>query len=118
MVSSICVLIRKAPYGTEDAFAGFKLGLATIANGLETKVVLMEDGVLNALKHQKPEKIGMPSIIDTINDLLSLDVNIYCVKDHLSGRGIKKENLMDEINFIDEGDISDIILSCDAMSAF
>ena len=49
MLGSICVLIRKAPYGTEDAFAGLRLGLATIANGLETEIVLLEDGVFNAL---------------------------------------------------------------------
>ena len=118
MINSMCVLIRKAPYGTEDAFAGLKLGLATIANGMETKVILMEDGVFNAMKHQKSEKIHMPSIIDAINDLLSLDVKIYCVLDHLIERGIEKENLMDEINFIDEKNISDIVLSCDAMTAF
>lgn len=118
MISSICVLIRKAPYGTEDAFAGLKLGLATIANGMETKVVLMEDGVLNALKHQKPEKIGMPSIIDTINDLLSLDVKIYCVDEHLEARNIKKQDLIDEMVFILEKDLSTIISGCDAVTSF
>lgn len=118
VVSSICVLIRKAPYGTEDAFAGLRLGLATIANGMETKVILMEDGVLSAVKHQNPEKIGMPSIIDTINDLLSLEVKIYCVEEHLRGRDIHKEDLMEDMVFITEEEISNIILDCDGVASF
>ncbi len=118
MVSSICVLIRKAPYGTEDAFAGFKLGLATIANGMETKVILMDDGVLAALKDQNPEKIGMPSILDAIEDLISLDVNITCVEEHLKARDVQKEELIGDIKFIREEEISDLILGCDAVTAF
>lgn len=118
MVGSVCVLIRKAPYGTEDAFAGLKLGLSTIANGMETRVILLEDGVYNAMKSQKPEKIGMPSILDAIKDLLSLDVKIYCVEDHISIRKIEKENLIEDLIFIEENELSNIILGCDAITAF
>lgn len=118
MVNSICVLIRKSPYGTEDAFAGLRLGLATIANGMETRIILMEDGVLCAKKDQKPQKIHMPSMIETLNDLFSLEVKIYCVEDHLSEREIKKEDLIEELNFIPKKEISDIILSCDAQTSF
>lgn len=118
VASSICVLIRKAPYGTEDAFAGLRLGLATIANGMETKVILIEDGVLSAVKHQNPEKIAMPSIIDAINDLLSLEVKIYCVEEHLRARGVQKEDLMEDVIFISEKEISNIILDCDGVASF
>lgn len=118
MVSSICVLIRKAPYGTEDAFAGLKLGLATIANGMETSVILLEDGVLNGLKHQDPKKIGMPSIADAVVDLLSLDVKIYCVEDHLRARDVRKEDLMNDLILIDETQLTNLVLGCDAVTAF
>lgn len=118
MIGSICVLIRKAPYGTEDAFAGLKLGLATIANGMETKVILLDDGIFNALELQNPEKIGMPSIIDAIKDLLSLDVKIYCVQEHFEARNIKKQDLMDEMVFIREKDLSDLIFGCYAITSF
>jgi sulfur relay (sulfurtransferase) DsrF/TusC family protein len=110
--------VRKAPYGTEDAFAGLKLGLSTIANGMETKVILIDDGVYNAVKNQSSEKIGMPLIIDAINDLTSLDVSIYCVEDHLKERDIQKEDLLEELIFIDEKEISQLSLSCDAVTFF
>lgn len=118
MVSSICVFVRKAPYGTEDAFAGLKLGLATIANGMDTKVILVDDGVYNALKKQSSEKIGMPLIADAINDLISLDVKIYCVENNLSERGIHKDDLMEELVFIDENGISQLCLGADAVTSF
>ncbi|UCE38546.1 MAG: DsrE family protein [Thermoplasmata archaeon] len=111
-------MVRKAPYGTEDAFAGLKLGLATIANGMETKIILTEDGVYNAMKNQNPEKIGMPLIVDAVNDLISLDVKIYCVEDHLKERGIKKEDLLEELVFIGEKEISDLSLGCDVVTSF
>lgn len=117
-MNSVCVLIRKAPYGTENSFAGLKLALATIANGIETRVVLLEDGVFNAVKHQDPEKIGMPSIVDTIFDLLSLDVHIYCIEEHLKARNIEKEQLIDELKNIGENSLPKIILDCDVITAF
>ena len=118
MVGSVCVLVRKAPYGTEDAFAGLKLGLATIANGLNTNVILIEDGVYNAVRNQSSEQIGMPLIIDAINDLISLDVKIYCVENHLEERGIKKDDLLKELVFIDENEISLLCLEADAITSF
>jgi tRNA 2-thiouridine synthesizing protein C len=118
MGDTIGVLIRKAPYGMEDAFAGLRLGLATLANGITTIVILMEDGVFNAVKHQNPKKIGMPSIIETLNDLLSLDVKLYCVEDHLLERDILKQDLIDDLIYINEREISDIILNCEIVTSF
>jgi tRNA 2-thiouridine synthesizing protein C len=118
MVESIGVLVRKAPYGVEDAFAGLRLGLATIANDIITRVILMEDGIFNAVKHQNPGKIGMPSILETLNDLLSLDVKLYCLEDHLLERGIQKQDLIDNLIYINENDISNIILNCGIVASF
>ena len=118
MVDSVCVLIRKAPYGAENAFAGLRLALATAANGIETKVVLMEEGVLNAVENQNSADIGMPSILDAVDDLLSLDVSIYCMEDNLDGHGIGKERLKREMVYIAESDISDLILGCQVMTTF
>ncbi|UCE73866.1 MAG: DsrE family protein [Methanomassiliicoccales archaeon] len=118
MANSICVLIRKAPYGMEDAFAGLRLGLATIASGIETKIVLLEDGVFCGMKRQITENIGMPCLMNTLDDLVSLDVKIYCVEDDLEPREIEKSKLMDEMKFITENELSDLILSCDAVTSF
>ena len=118
MVDSICVLIRKAPYGTEGAFAGLRLALAIVANGIETKVVLMEEGVLNAVKHQDPAGIGMPSILDAVDDLLSLDASVYCVEDDMDGHGVTKKEMREEVVYITESDLSDLILGCQIMTTF
>jgi len=118
MVDSICVLIRKAPYGTENAFAGLRLALATAANGIDTKVVLMDEGILNAVCDQKPSDIGMPSILDAIDDLLSLDVKIYCVENSLDEHDIGKEILKEEMQFVEESGLSNLVLGCQVMTTF
>ena len=118
MVDSICVLIRKAPYGTENAFAGLRLALATAANGIETKVVFVEEGVLNAVCDQKSSDIGMPSILDAIDDLLALDVSLYCVENSLAELDIGKESLKEEMNCIEASALSDLVLGCQVMTTF
>ncbi len=111
-------MIRKPPYGAEDAFAGLRLALATIANAIETRVVLFGDGVLNGIECQNPEKIGMPSIIEALEDLLGLDVKIYCVEEHMMDRGIKKADLKEDLIVIEEKELPEIILTCDAVTTF
>jgi sulfur relay protein TusC/DsrF len=118
MVESICVMVRKAPYGTEDAFAGLKLALATTANGMDTSVIFAEDGVFCAMKDQNPEQLAMPSIMDVIDDLLSLDVRLFCVKGDLTARHIDREELIEDIHFIDGNDLSRMTMECDAQATF
>lgn len=88
MAKSIAVLITKAPYGTEDAFAGLRLALAMVASGAveRTTVILMGDGALNAVATQKPETINMPSNIEAIKDLIEFGSDVYCVSEDLSSR--------------------------------
>ena len=64
MANSTLVLITKAPYGLEDAFAGLRLALAMGVNGMKTSVVMVEDGVFNAVITQRPEAVKMPSNIE------------------------------------------------------
>jgi tRNA 2-thiouridine synthesizing protein C len=118
MERSICVLVRKPPYGTEDAFAGLRLALALIANAIETKVVLLDDGVFNCVKGQNSEKIEMPSNIEVLQDLLGLDVKILCVREHLKVRGIDDKDIIQDMTMIQENELSEIIQSCDAVTSF
>ncbi|MDD1765335.1 MAG: DsrE family protein [Methanomassiliicoccales archaeon] len=88
MAKSIAVLITKAPYGTEDAFAGLRLALAMVASGSveRTTVIMMGDGALNAVAAQKPETIDMPSNIEAIKDLIEFGSDVYCVSEDLKSR--------------------------------
>ena len=102
MAESILVLITKAPYGSEDAFAGLMLALASKVSGYmaQVDVMLIGDGTLNTLEAQRPEAVGMPSNREPLRDLIELESEVYCVEEDLRSRagGMK---IVDGIRFID-----------------
>jgi sulfur relay (sulfurtransferase) DsrF/TusC family protein len=78
----------------------------------------MDDGVFNALKDQSTGNIGMPRISDAIEDLLSLDVKILCISEHLKERNIQKEDLIDDLVFIHEDEIPGLSMESDCVTTF
>ncbi|MFP4169631.1 MAG: DsrE family protein [Methanomassiliicoccales archaeon] len=96
MAESIAVLIRKPPYGTEEAFAGLRLSLAMLVSGAveRSTVILIGEGTLNAVATQEPGVIGMPSNMDAITDLTDFDAEVYCVREDL-------EELLGDVRTVD-----------------
>jgi tRNA 2-thiouridine synthesizing protein D len=88
MAQSILILATKAPYGTEDFFAGARLSLAMLASGSISRstVLMVGDGALNAVASQNPGAIGMPSNVEAINDLADFEGEVYVLEDDLKVR--------------------------------
>jgi tRNA 2-thiouridine synthesizing protein D len=88
MAQSILILSTKAPYGTEDFFAGARLALAMLASGsiARSTVLMVGDGTLNAVASQNPGAIGMPSNIEAINDLADFEGEVFVLEDDLKER--------------------------------
>lgn len=88
MAESLLVLITKAPYGLEEAFAGARLALGGKVSGImdNTSILLMGDGVLNALESQSSDAVGMPSNMEALQDFMDLDGSVYCVEPDLRER--------------------------------
>jgi sulfur relay (sulfurtransferase) DsrF/TusC family protein len=118
MAGSLLVLVTKAPYGLEDAFAGLRLALAMGVNGMSTTVVMMEDGVYNAVAAQKPEAVGMPSNVDATRELYDFDVSVHVVKDDLEERGIAEVALVDGLKTVDRAALKEMVGSHDLVTTF
>ncbi len=118
MASSILVLITRAPYGLEEAFAGLRLALAMGVNGLKTSVVLMEDGVYNAVGSQKPEILKMPSNADATKDLYGFDVQVNVVKEDLASRGISETRLFEGLKVIPSSQLKQLAIEHDLVTTF
>ena len=88
MADSILILGTKAPYGTEEVFAGLRLSLAMLASGLvgRSSVLLVGDGTLNAVATQEPTAIGMPSNAEAISDLADFEGEVFVVEEDLKSR--------------------------------
>lgn len=118
MANSILVLITKPPYGLEEAFAGLRLALAFAVNGMKTTVVMIGDGVYNAVKEQRADAIRMPSNIDATKDLFDFDASVFVVREDLASRGIAESRLFDGLKIIDSSDLMGIVKEHDVVTTF
>jgi len=118
MASSILVLITRAPYGLEEAFAGLMLALAMGVNGVKTSVVLMEDGVYNAVGSQKPEILKMPSNADVTRQLYDFDVQVHVVMEDLASRGIQESRLFEGLKIIPRARLKQMLNEHDVATTF
>ena len=109
LADSMLVIVTKAPYGLEDAFAGLRLGLAMAVNGMRTSVVMVEDGVYNAVASQKPEAVSMPSNIEAIQDLYDFDVEVSVVSEDLAERGVGEDRLVEGVKVVDRSALPELI---------
>jgi sulfur relay protein TusB/DsrH len=118
MASSVLVLITRAPYGLEETFAGLRLALAMGVNGVKTSVVMMEDGVYNALRSQKSEVLKMPSNMDATRELYDFDVKVSVVREDLAPRGIGEDGLFEGLSVISRAQLRQMVIEHDVVTTF
>ena len=111
MVDTMFSIITKPPYGLEDAFAGLRLAYSQMASGtfFRSDVLLMDDGVFNAVKTQESEAVGMPSNLDAISDLLGFECKVFCVREDLGERMIPEVMVTDMVKMISRKEIPAIL---------
>ncbi len=118
MASSILVLITRSPYGLEEAFAGLRLALAMGVNGMKTSVLMIEDGVFNAVNTQRPEAVKMPSNIEATKELYDFEVSVYVVKEDLAARGIPESKLFEGLKVVAASFARDLLKEHDVVTTF
>ena len=120
MAKSILVLINKPPYGWEDAFAGLRLGRAMVASGAveSTGTVLVGEGVLNAVKSQSPDAIGMPSNLDAMEDLDVMETPVYCIREDLEELGLDAEQLAEWVKLLPKDELPALVSKFDVVTTF
>ena len=118
MANSILVMITKPPYGLEEAFAGLRMALAMGVNGMKTTVLLMEDGVYNAVGTQKPEAVKMPSNVEATKELYDFEVPVLVVKEDLEGRGIPESKLFEGLKTVPAANVKVLVDEHDLVTTF
>lgn len=114
-ISSVCVVIRRSPYGREDAFAGLRMALSGLTHGLRFTVVMCDDGVWNAVRGQRSEAIGMPSNEEVISDILMFEGKIHVDEDSLKGHGLTPEDLVEGVEVVPCDGLAELVLGHDAV---
>ncbi len=109
MAENMMVLIRKPPYGTEEAFAGSRLALGGMVSGVLSKadVLLIGDGTLNAVNSQSTV-IGMPSNPEALIGLMDMGGEVFCVSEDLELR-VGNTEVIDGVKLIHRPDVRGIM---------
>jgi tRNA 2-thiouridine synthesizing protein D len=119
MAESILILITKAPYGAEEAFAGARLALGGLVSGIMGKasILLIGDGTLNAVEAQRPEAIGMPSNLAALQDLMDLDGEVFCVEEDLRQR-FGDQKVLDGVKLISWAEAREVVKAHQLINTF
>ena len=118
MADSMMVLITRPPYGLEDAFAGLRLALAMAVNGMSVSVVMVEDGVYNAVAGQKPEAVSMPSNKEATIELYDFDVPVFVVREDLAERGLSEDSMFEGLKVIERSALKEMVSKNDVVTTF
>ena len=120
MVETLLTIVKSAPYGREDAFAGLRFSLSQIAAGmLDTcDTLLIEDGVYNAKLNQMTASIRMPSNLNATEDLLDLDGKVYVVWEDMESRYLTKDDLLEGVEIISMADMPQLMEKYDAFATY
>jgi sulfur relay protein TusC/DsrF len=118
MAQSILFLITRAPYGVEEAFAGLRMALAFAVNGVKTSVVMMEDGVYNAVAGQKAEVLKMPSNADATKELFDFEAQVHVVREDLKERGVAEDALLEGVKVISRDNLRKLVIDHDVLTTF
>ena len=120
MVGTMLTIIKTAPYGREDAFAGLRFSLSQIAAGmLETcDTLLIEDGVYNAKIDQDTAAIRMPSNLDATEDLLDLDGRVLVVREDMEARSLTPDDLLEGVEIISIAEMPGMMETYDAFATY
>lgn len=106
----VLLIVTQGTYGRDDeAYGALLAGNSILAKGMETTLVLLDDGVYMAKTGQQPQ--GMPSNLDELQDFIELGGTLLCIKESLEKRGLSKNELVSDAQIIPLTDLLPIIES-------
>ena len=106
----IMISLVHGTYGhQDDGFGAVQLANAMLARGAEVTLFLRSDGVYILVKGQDPNDLGLPNNLDELDDFIELGGVIRTVREAVEERGLSKEDLIDDHEFIEWDDVIDLL---------
>lgn len=122
MNESLCILVRRSPYGTIHAAEAFRHLAGAFSSGLKVIAILVDDGIYMAKDNQEAEVFGWTSLSESLSSLLSKEkgqaVRIYVHDSSLKARGIEKEKLIEGIEFVDAKKLAELLSASHTVMLF
>ena len=95
----ITILVTRRPYGTEVAFGAISFAVACAYEGIQTRVIFIEDGVYALMGDHKLEKgthfFNLQEVIDAVAG--SENLQFFVFQPSLNLRGISKNRKLNAV---------------------
>jgi sulfur relay (sulfurtransferase) DsrF/TusC family protein len=115
---SLCILIRRPPYGQiHDAEAVRHLGGA-LSDHLEACAVLVDDGVYAAHAAQDAAGTGWTALSPVWAQHLAKGARLYVHAPSAHARGLAAEQLVPGLQWIDDDRLAQLLAECDAVMVY
>ena len=90
------IILNHAPYGTEKSYNGLRIALSLKKKKENVRIYMIDDGVLNAIKGQKPPD-GYYNIERLIKSLVKRNSDVYIWGSCSDTRGVSDDIIIDGV---------------------
>ena len=118
-MASVCIILRKPPYGSVDAAEAIRhaLGGATTED-VRTSLILVDGGVNAARRAQDSSGTSYMSLAEGIRDSIDMGAEVYADKSSLKDEFIEQASLVDGVRVVNGSEIAGIIAASDVTMIF
>lgn len=112
MAKSVCILVRRAPYGMIHAAEAVRHINGAVANGFDTTAVFIADGVYVLKTKQKEAETGFTNLGNALADALAKPeprAHILVHRFSAGMRGLSEEDILPGVKWIDDAELAEIM---------
>jgi len=128
MGKSICIIVRKPPYGSMDAAEAIRHMNGALSAGLDTRVVLMGDGVYVGATNQDAGSAGWTSLAEALEQALSSGAKLregghnrasaHAHAPSLAERGLAAERLVKGVQLVSDAEMAELLAQSESVLVF
>ncbi len=117
-VKQVLVLVRKPPVGGKDSLEAFRVSVGLWAGDTTPEVLLLGDGVYNALVKTAPAAAKRPVASRFLAELDLCDIVPLAVREDLADRGIREDDLVAGVRLVSRMEAGELIQRHETVVAF
>jgi sulfur relay (sulfurtransferase) DsrF/TusC family protein len=112
-MKSLAIILIKPPDGCINAVEAVRHALGGVGEELEVSFLLVDSGVLAAVKGQDAGETGFISLEASVSDCIDMDVKVYVDKASLREEDLEEADLVGGIKVINSSEASEIVGQAD-----
>jgi len=118
MKNSLCILIRRPPYGQIHAAEAIRHSGGALAEGLATRVVLLDDGVYVAREGQNCGGTGWTVLAPELMKMIAKGAQVLVHTPSAHARGLGPEDCIVGLEWIDDVGLTQTLAASDAVMVY